>query len=161
MNDINNHILIHSDLVSEDDLSDLVSAMKAAVGADAYIEKQFVITSDSPALLGALSGLFANAAQDIAPTKKPRKQKATGTKKIGPYTRSYQITGGTAPFESIGTMLRAVELSRSLVERALPLGMELAHPKKGKVIVSLNGDPDGPYVIKGVEEGSDERSTAV
>src|ERR671922_951496 len=152
---MSNQILIPSDLIAEDDLDNLVASIKTAIDADGYIEKQYVVTSDSPALLAALQSLFN--APPVGVQEKPKKTRKKSAKVVAKnsgasYARSYRITGGAAPIESIGTYISAVELSKKLVARALPLGTELSHSKRGKVIVSLNGDPDGPYVIKGAGE---------
>jgi hypothetical protein len=137
-----NKIIISEDVILEDALHDLISSIKSAVDAEIYIEHDFVVTCDNPVVLAALSALFGKRVSDQTPKRK--KIQRNIKKRL---FRIWTITGGNAPVESIGTKLTSLELSEMLSEKRLPIGTELTHSKKGKVIVAENGNADTPHKL--------------
>jgi hypothetical protein len=150
---MNNRFLIPSDRIDEDDLGDLVASIRSVTQAEAYVEKQFVVTSDNPVVLDALKALFGDLQGAMQP-RKARKTKAKPAvkKPRGRYVKAWEYVSG-CPIALVGTKMNASELQRRLADHAIEVGSVLRHPKHGlhQVEVSSDGE-NGPFILDKVEQ---------
>lgn len=136
-----NQVLIPAGDVDDDQLDALVQQIAAMKCADAEIEKQYVVTSDSPALLAALRALFGDSAVAAETKQKRNAERIQKRSKIvsdawqgngkkpeptrGPHVRSIKVNGG-------GEMISRFELNKRLAEKSIAEGTVLHSPKYGE-----------------------------
>ncbi len=159
-----NKVLIPGTQVGNADLGALVSQIAKLKDAEASVEIQFVVTSNSAAVLGALRALFGDAtvaAETKAKRNADRVQKRSklvsdawqgndnGHKvelKPGPerQIRSIEIKSGP----EAGQRISRRALNERLAEKTIEEGTQLHSPKYGDITVT---SVDGELVVKDVD----------
>lgn len=159
-------VLIPGGLVDDKELDVLVKQIATVKGADAILEKQFIVTSDSPALLAALRALFGD--HTIAREKKEKRNVERVQKRSKLVQEGWKGNGnggkpkveneaaadpGAKPEPKRGPHVNSIqilgvdekisrfELDKRLRENTIMIGAELHSPKHGnmKVISTENG----------------------
>jgi len=141
---VQDFVLVSGELVGADELDDLVRTIAAMKHADAEIEMQFKITSDSPNLLRAITTLFqVDETVSIVHLAKNNGHKKVKTIKVndgvkreptrGPHVRSIEVL-------ATGERISRFTLNKRLSERMIGPGTTLRSPKYGVITVATSGD---------------------
>lgn len=154
---MNDSVIISSQVIDGDKLGDLIEQLDDLAQASTHVQLQYVVTSDSPAVLSVLHSLFPTPVPVEKP-RKVRKAKANGhepkassvalkKKPRGASVKSWEIVGGNAPVESIGEKFSRFEINRNLAGRRYSAGLKFHHPKHGIVTVKASPSPSEPQTL--------------
>lgn len=151
-------VIVPLDAIDENDLVEFIGRIKVLTHADVRIQRQFVLTSDSPSVLSGLEFLFGEVmvkpeyqnpkatGKDNAKLKaklekrakiikagwdKSGEQKPAPTR--GPHVRSIKVL-------ETGEMISRFELDKRLREHTIEPGTQLHSPKHGTMTVKDNAD---------------------
>jgi hypothetical protein len=151
-------VLIPAGLVDDDELDVLVKQIATMKCADAEIEKQFVVTNDSPSLLAALRALFGDhtvkaekrVKRNIERVQRRSKMVQDGWKGNGNGSKP-EAVNEPKPAPTRGPHVRSIELddgekisrfelNKRLSEKTIEPGTWMHSPKHGRIKVSIQED---------------------
>ena len=92
---MNNKVIVPLDVIDEDELNEFIDRIEALTHADVKIERQFVLSSDNPAIMSGLESLFGNILKNQnQPAKKSGRQlKAVSQAAMGCASQKIEATG--------------------------------------------------------------------
>jgi hypothetical protein len=160
-------VVIPLDVIDEDELEEFISRIKAMTHADVKIQRQFVLTCDSPSVLSGLEYLFGEILgkseyQNPITKKKigaKQNKQISGIKQRAKIIKAGWTEGGLKPaptrgphvrsirIESTGEMISRFELEKRLAEKSIARGTRLHSPKHGVVMVNESGTDQDSYFL--------------